>query len=106
MLVSENEVDGPAPDQVKKFGAVAIDTERVRERKRNGSSARVRDLRRLDERLFRRLRIPEIAFEVNELGGGNGIGIDIVGVQVLGRPEIGIQSALAVRSHQNVTATG
>ena len=51
-------------------------------------------------------RIPQIAFEIGDLRGGDGVGIDVARMQILRGAEIGVHGALAVGRHQDVAARG
>src|SRR6202011_87801 len=59
-----------------------------------------------DESLLRVLRIPEIAFEINDARGRDLRLVDIIRHELLRSTEIGVHGALAVRRHQNVGAAG
>ena len=48
-LVGEDEVDGARAHQFEKFGAIAIDAERIRQRQRHLAAGAMRDLRGLEE---------------------------------------------------------
>ena len=64
------------------------------------------DLRRLQERFLGVLRVPQIAFEVDQRRGGDLLGVDIGRAKVLRGTEIGVHGALAIRRDQDVGAAG
>src|SRR3954454_2931100 len=64
------------------------------------------DLGGLDEGVLGVLRVPEVAFEINDCSPGDLGRIDVGGRQILRRAEIGVHGALTVRRHQNVGAAG
>ena len=66
----------------------------------------MRDARGLDEGFLGVLRIPEIAFEIDDAGRRDLRVVDVSGVKILRGAEIGVHGALAVRRHQDVGAAG
>ena len=67
----------------------------------------MRDGRGLHEGLLGVLRVPEIAFEIDERWTPRSAAASIsAGRQLLRRAEIGVHGALAVRRHQDVGAAG
>src|SRR5882757_3915048 len=105
-LVGEHQVDRALLHQIDKFVAIAIDAERIRQGQRDLAAGVVRDLRGLHEGLLGVLRIPEIAFEIDDLRACDIGRIDIAGHEVLRRAEIGVHGALAILRHQDVGAAG
>src|SRR2546430_11395812 len=103
-LVGEDEVYGARADQIQEFRPITINAERIRKRESNIALGLVCDLRRLEEGFLGARRIPEIALEVDNLSGSNGVFVDVVGVQILGGAEIGVHRALAVGRDQHVAA--
>jgi hypothetical protein len=61
----------------------------------------MRDFGGPSEGFLRRRRIPEIAFEIDDLRRRDHIGIDIGRRQVLAGAEVGVHRALAIRRHQD-----
>ena len=105
-LVGEHQIDRALAHQIEKLAAIAVDAKRIRQRQRDLAARLMRDGRRLDEGFLGVFRIPQIAFEIDDAGGRDLGGVDIVGRQFLRRAEIGVHGALAVRRHQNVGAAG
>ena len=66
----------------------------------------VRDSAALTRCVFRLRRIPEIAFEISDRGGGDRRLVDVFRVQFLGRAKKRIHRALAIRRHHDVAARG
>ncbi len=52
------------------------------------------------------VRIPQIAFEIDQRGRRDLFGVDIGRIKFLRRAEISVHGALAIRRHQNVGAAG
>ena len=65
-FVGEHDVDGTVAHQPEEFVAIAVDAERIRQRQRHLALGVMRDLGRLDEGVLGVLRIPEIAFEIDD----------------------------------------
>src|SRR6266545_4528815 len=103
-LVGEDEVYGARADQIQEFRAITINAERIRQREGDIALCVMCDLRRLEESFLGARGIPEIALEVDNLSGSNGIFVDVVGMQILGGAEIGVHRALAVGRDQHVAA--
>src|SRR5262249_29088529 len=87
-FVGDNEADRDRADEVEESWAITVDAERIRQGQRDVAVGVVRNLRRLEEGLLGLRRIPEVTLEIDDLSGRNGIGVDVVRVQVLGGAEI------------------
>src|SRR5205814_8737474 len=62
--------------------------------------------RRLHEGFLGALGVPEITFEIDDVGSRDLRRVDVTGRQILRGAEIGVHGALAVRRHQDVGAAG
>src|SRR6476646_7318121 len=103
-LIGKYYIDGAFADQIKKFPAIAVDTECIGQCQRDTAPGLVGDLRRLDECFFRLWRVPQIAFEVGDRSISDLRLIDVARLQVLRGPQVCVHGSLAVRRHHDVAA--
>ena len=105
-LVGKNQINRALAHQLEKFIAIAVDAERIRQRQRDLAAGAMRNRRGLHKGFLGAVRIPQIAFEIDDARSFDLRRVDIGGRQVLRGAEIGVHGALAVRRHQDVGAAG
>src|SRR6185312_3081890 len=69
-LIGEDDIDRAGADEIEEFRAIAADAKRIRQRERDVALGAMGDLCRLEEGLLRVRRIPKVALETDDLGGG------------------------------------
>ena len=100
-LIGEDDIDRAGADEIEEFRAIPADAKRIRQRERDVALGAMGDICRLEEGFLRVRRIPQVALEIDDLGGGDGVGIDVVRMQVRAAPRY----VFMVRSPSGVTST-
>jgi hypothetical protein len=78
----------------------------IGERERGPAPRRPGGADRLAERFLRARRVPEVAFEIGDLGPRHLVGVDILRPELDTGAEIGVHGALAVRRDMDQAARG
>ena len=94
-MVGENNIDVTF-DQMLERSAMPVDAERVRQRQRDPSVRRVRQLRRLDERLLGFVAVEQISFQIGDLRAADRLGIDVVRAQHDADAKIRLHGAVGI----------
>jgi hypothetical protein len=103
-LVGEEHVD-LGLDEAEELLAMAIDAERVGQRERDPVAGLVGEAGRQPVRLLGLGLVPEVSLEVEHLGTGDEVVVDVARAELRRRAEVGVHGALRVGRHDDEAAT-
>ncbi len=100
IFIGKHEVERAIAHQPEKILAVTVDAEHVGQCHGDRAASTMRHGNRLLQRADRGRRVPQIAFQIGDLGGGDPRFIDIGRVQLLAAAQEGAHGALGIgRNH-------
>ena len=100
-LVGEEHIDVAVVEELQELGAPPVDTYRVGETQGGLAPSFVGHAHGLAEGVLGTRRVPQETLHVRDIGPGHHVLADIVGRQLVGRPQIGPHGALGVGRDQD-----